>query len=393
MSDAKSRRPRSRARSSTSRDGAGARDRSSGTKPTAKSRVARRGERPKGSRVGFRAWRWLALLGVPVVPFAALLLWAHSGARPTEPDLVLRFEVDAYEDRRALAERLQRAGLVQHPQLFSWYLALNGEVEPGAHVLRPGLSAADLIGRLTRSRRRERVKLTLPEGLNLYQVAGRMQAAQVSCEQDFIDAARKKNLLDELGIQAGSVEGYLFPATYDFQVDSTPEEVIRRLVREARKRLRAVGSSSWIERRGWGELEILTLASMIEKEAQVPEERPLISSVFHNRLDSAEFEKRRFLQSDPTSAYACFAEPARVPACGGWTGKVTPALNRDPANRYSTYVTQGLPPGPIASPGEAALRAAVAPAETDYLFFVARGAGRHHFSRSYDEHKRAIDKP
>ena len=121
----------------------------------------------------------------------------------------------------------------------------------------------------------------------------------------------------------------------------------------------------------------------------MPEERALISSVFHNRLDSPDFEKRRYLQSDPTSAYACYAEPERVPACQGFSGKVTPALNRDPANRYSTYVVQGLPPGPIANPGEAAIEAAVAPAKTDYLFFVARGGGRHHFSRTYAEHQRA----
>ncbi|MCA9641413.1 MAG: endolytic transglycosylase MltG, partial [Myxococcales bacterium] len=82
-----------------------------------------------------------------------------------------------------------------------------------------------------------------------------------------------------------------------------------------------------------------------------------------------------------------------VPACAGFSGKVTPALNRDPKNRYSTYVVQGLPPGPIANPGEAALRAAVSPAKTDYLFFVARGGGRHTFTRTYAEHQRAVESP
>ncbi|MCB9606270.1 MAG: endolytic transglycosylase MltG [Polyangiaceae bacterium] len=330
----------------------------------------------------------LVLLAVPLVGF---LIWAHSGG---EASTSVRFEVDPYEDRPQLIQRLHHAGLVQSPTLFGWYLTFAGEIEPGAHLLGPGLSAAELSRRLTRSRGRNSQKLSVPEGLNLYQIAERAEAAQICAAQDFVSAARKQTLLDELGIErSSSVEGYLFPATYEFAADTRPEDVIRRLVRETRKRLRALGDSELVKRRGWGEHEILTLASMIEKEAGVPEERPLISSVFHNRLDSPEFEKRRFLQSDPTSAYACFAEPKQVPACAGFSGKVTPALNRDPKNRYSTYVVQGLPPGPIANPGEAALRAAVSPAKTDYLFFVARGGGRHTFTRTYAEHQRAVESP
>lgn len=349
-------------------------------------------KRPKrrGARAAY--WKWLALLGGGLgLPLAVFLVWAHRGGDATE---AVRFEVDPYEDRPQLIQRLHAAGLVQSPTLFGWYLALSGEIEPGAHLLGPGLSAAELSRRLTRSRGRSSRKLSIPEGLNLYQIAERAEAVQICPALDFVAAARKQALLDELGIErANSVEGYLFPATYDFPADSRPEEVIRRLVRETRKRLRALGDTEQVKRRGWGEHEILTLASMIEKEASVPDERPLISSVFHNRLDSPEFDKRRYLQSDPTSAYACYAEPDRVPACKGFDGKVTPALNRDPKNRYSTYVVQGLPPGPIANPGEAALRAAVSPAKTEYLFFVARGAGRHHFSRTYAEHQRAVESP
>ncbi|MGE0321408.1 MAG: endolytic transglycosylase MltG [Polyangiaceae bacterium] len=346
----------------------------------------------RGRRQGQRSKRWLlAAFGLLALPLVGFLIWAHSGGDATAS---VRFEVDPYEDRPHLIQRLHAAGLVQSPTLFGWYLAFAGEIEPGAHLLGPGLSPAELSRRLTRSRGRSSQKLSVPEGLNLYQIAERAEAAQICPAQDFVSTAGKQALLDELGIKrASSVEGYLFPATYEFAADTRPEDVIRRLVRETRKRLRALGDSELIKRRGWGEHEILTLASMIEKEAGVPEERPLISSVFHNRLDSTEFEKRRFLQSDPTSAYACFVEPERVPACEGFTGKVTPALNRDPKNRYSTYMTQGLPPGPIANPGEAALRAAVSPAKTDYLFFVARGGGRHTFTRTYAEHQRAVDSP
>ncbi len=370
----------------------------SGARPS-KSRPARGGTKrsakgPPKSRPKATSRRWtglFVLLGVLGLPAVAFWLWAHAGGEATA---AVRFEVDPFEQRPQLIQRLHDAGLVQSPTLFGWYLTFAGEIEPGTHLLAPGLSAAELTRRLTRSRGRSVQKLSIPEGLNLFQIADRAEAAQICAAPDFVIVARKQSLLDELGIErAKSVEGYLFPATYDFAADSRPEDVIRRLVRETRKRLRTLGDSAFVKRRGWGEHEILTLASMIEKEAGVPDERPLISSVFHNRLDSPDFEKRRFLQSDPTSAYACYAEPERVPACKGFTGKVTPALNRDPNNRYSTYVVQGLPPGPIANPGEAALKAAVSPAKTDYLFFVARGAGRHHFSRTYAEHQRAVESP
>ncbi|MCA9629552.1 MAG: endolytic transglycosylase MltG, partial [Myxococcales bacterium] len=361
-------------------------------KPKSRARRSPGGKskRPAGGRATWRRWL-VAALGASLLPLGAFVVWAHSGGDATR---AVRFEVDPYEQRAQLIQRLHAAGLVQSPTLFGWYLTFAGEVEPGPHLLGPGLSAAELGRRLTRSRGRQVQKLSIPEGLNLFQIAERAETAQICSARDFIGSARKQTLLDELGIEhAQSVEGYLFPATYDFPADSRPEDVIRRLVRETRKRLRSLGESPYVKRRGWGEHEVLTLASMIEKEAQVPEERALISSVFHNRLDSPDFEKRRYLQSDPTSAYACYAEPERVPACQGFSGKVTPALNRDPANRYSTYVVQGLPPGPIANPGEAAIEAAVAPAKTDYLFFVARGGGRHHFSRTYAEHQRAVESP
>jgi UPF0755 protein len=139
---------------------------------------------------------------------------------------------------------------------------------------------------------------------------------------------------------------------------------------------------------GFGRHEVVTLASMVEKEAAVADERSTIAGVFLNRLLDPTFQPKR-LQSDPTAAYGCLVDPA-IPACSTFRGKVTPELLRDPANGYSTYVTHGLPPGPIANPGEASLRAVLEPRSSKYLYFVAKGGGRHTFSESLDAHNAAV---
>ena len=141
---------------------------------------------------------------------------------------------------------------------------------------------------------------------------------------------------------------------------------------------------------GWTRREIIVLASMVEKEAAVDDERPIIASVFINRLRDLNF-KRKVLQCDPTAGYGCLVLRDRVPACVGYAGKVTHAVNVDPLNTYSTYVHEGLPPGPIANPGMKSLQAVLAPASTKYLYFVTRGeARRHQFSETLEEHNAAV---
>jgi UPF0755 protein len=143
------------------------------------------------------------------------------------------------------------------------------------------------------------------------------------------------------------------------------------------------------EKRRWSELEIVTLASIVEKETGDAGERPLVASVYFNRLDDADFTPRAMLQADPTAAYGCELDPR--PSCSS-NGRVTPEMLRDPENAYNTYKHPGLPPGPITNPGEAALAAVLKPAKTDYLFFVRAANGRHTFSRTLADHNRAIGK-
>lgn len=275
---------------------------------------------------------------------------------------------------------------------------------PGPHLL-PGQASPQLLRKLLcRTTDRPRVRVTIPEGFTRFAVAERFQRRGVCARDAFLHATTDERLLHSLGVEAVDVagadtaEGYLFPATYELHLDSDPRGVLRRLVTEMDRRWQRVleahpGTMARLEEElGWGRHEVLTLASMVEREARAAEERRLVASVFFNRLRDPEF-RPKLLQSDPTAVYGCLVMRERIGACAGFDGKATPAINTDPANRYSTYVHEGLPPGPIANPGAASIEAVLDPAETGYLFFVAIGDGTHHvFSEEYEGHRRAVDR-
>jgi UPF0755 protein len=270
-------------------------------------------------------------------------------------------------------------------------------LEPGPHLLEYALSPRDLVARLARLRRRPVVRVTVPEGWNSRQIARRLERAGVCPEATFLQAVSNAPLLGELRIAGPSAEGYLFPAAYALRVDSSAEHVVRTLVEQAHTRLgelmrRHAGSAERLETElGWRTQQIVTLASIIEKETAHPDERRLVAGVFLNRLRDPGFRPARMLQSDPTAAYGCIVAPRSAPSCQGYTGRITPAMLRDPANAYNTYLHPGLPPGPIGNPGESAIEAVLDPARTDALFFVAQGSqGRHRFSRTLEQHNEAV---
>jgi len=296
-----------------------------------------------------------------------------------------------------LSERLMAAGLARSGSALAWYLRLTRtHAVPGPHLLRDDLSPRELAQRLTRSPGRAFVKVTIPEGWQHRQIAERLAELEVCPAPDFGKAVFDPALLRELHLRGASSEGFLFPATYELQVDSEPATVVRLLVAEARKRLVRVAQREpgAVERLaksdGFDEHDIVTLASIVEREAADPAEHPLIASVFFNRLHDPTFRPLRSLESDPTAGYGCLVEPGLAPSCAGFRGQITPALLRDPRNRYNTYRHPGLPPGPISNPGEHALMAVLAPASTDYLYFVASGQGHHTFSKTFAEHRNAI---
>jgi len=167
------------------------------------------------------------------------------------------------------------------------------------------------------------------------------------------------------------------------------------LVAEAQKHLARLQSELGAEfaarqaEQGLSAHDVVVLASIIEKEAAKADEKPLIASVFLNRLVDPTFRPLHMLQSDPTASYGCLVQQPMPDSCT--PGRPTPAMLRDATNPYNTYRHPGLPPGPISSPGEAAIRAVLKPAATDYLYFVAQGGGRHRFSRTFSEHRGAIE--
>lgn len=339
------------------------------------------------------------ILGAFVVTLGALTLallgWGASASGAKGPPTAVDW-VTTSDPHEAVAQ-LSSAGLAPRPLLLALYLrafAAPEDFVPGPHLLQPGASAKELVQRLRRSALRSSVKLSVPEGFHHVQIAERLEAQGVVAASAFRAAVRDRALLEELGLDGESAEGWLFPATYSLPVDSDAKAVVRLMVREFRKRWARLSVSyapqlDALRQLELGERQIVILASLVEKEARLAEERPLVASVYLNRLRDPEFRPRQMLQADPTAGYGCTVEPERAPSCADYAGKITPALLRDDANRWNTYRHAGLPPGAIANPGEASLTAVITAPRTDYLFFVHTGGGRHTFSRTLDAHQAA----
>jgi UPF0755 protein len=339
----------------------------------------------------------LLVLGALVAGAAIyfLVVYPASAGPGSGRDVELTFERG--EPLASVIAKLEHENLVASPGTFAIYARLvSPKIPPGRHLVTDDAGPGELLRRLERAGGATRAKVTVPEGWSRFDIARRVQSLGVASSSAFLDATTDPELLRELALDGDSAEGFLFPATYDLSKDSDPHEIVRRMKVEFEKRFAVLeqnhrlGIAQLEGSLGWGRREIVTLASMVEKEAAVDDERPIIASVFLNRLRDASF-KRKVLQCDPTAGYGCLALKDRVPACAGYAGKITHAINMDPQNTYSTYVHEGLPPGPIANPGVKSLQAVLAPSSTKYLYFVARGEGRRHaFSETIEEHNAAV---
>ncbi len=345
---------------------------------------------------------FVALLLASFAASVSLFSWSFFGsssaddsAEKIEP---LHFSV-LDDSPSVIASRLAKIGLIESPLLMELYLRF---LTPGvqivrrAHLLRAGLSPRSLVQRLAEVGSRDTVSITFPEGWNFLQIAERLEEQEICSRIGFEAAVHERALLDELVITRESAEGFLFPATYRLQVDTDPRDVVRRLAREARRRLetliRAQAPTGDLEKLSFNEAAIFTLASIVEKETGRAEEAPRVARVFLNRLLDPQSETRGRLQSDPTAAYGCVVDALGAPSCVDFRGRVTPKMLADSSNTYNTYRHAGLPPGPIANPGERALEAVLRPTDGNWLYFVADGHGGHVFSETYPEHLRAIER-
>jgi len=311
----------------------------------------------------------LAAFLVLVLAAAAWLLFTPFG-----PESETFIEVAPGSSTARIGQQLESAGVVRSRYAFDllrW--GKRGTLRAGEYRFD---QPAPLIEVYTRIVRGDVFTwpVTIPEGASIFEIAARLEQAGFGARQDFIDASvMQSGLVADLDPGASSLEGYLFPDTYRFARKATPVQIVAVMVRRFRVVAGQLGLKENVH-------AVVTMASLIERETAVDAERPLVASVFQNRL-----AKKMPLMTDPALIYGLELQ-------GRWRGAIHQSdLSRDTA--YNTYLHTGLPPGPVANPGLRSLRAAMEPAKTDYLYFVAAGAdaqGRSRFASTLDEHQRNV---
>jgi UPF0755 protein len=300
-----------------------------------------------------------------------------------------------------IATLLHASGVIDRPRWFRLYAMQRGvttKVRSGDYVLRGDMTPREVLDALLAGVQEASVRVTIPEGLHMLEIFQIIAAAGVAPADELETLARDRAFLAGHGIDGDTADGYLFPDTYQFRVPSRPAEVLDTMIAQHRMvwdRIRRQYPREVDQTRrklGWTDRDILIMASIVEKEAAVASERPRIAQVFINRLTSPSFQPRN-LDTDPTIRYGCMVPPAKSEGCRKWdpTQRLRRAQLDDQENPYNTYQHEGLPPGPICNPGEAALTATVNPDGTNYFYFVGRNDGTHVFSRTRQEHERAVD--
>ncbi len=281
------------------------------------------------------------------------------------------------QQMKTTAESLYRSGIIAAPNYFYLYARSAGydrKIQAGEYLL-SGVMTPRQILEILAGGKVFLHKVTIPEGYDLKEIAAAFAGAGLISESRFLHAARDPQLCHGWKIEADTAEGYLFPDTYYFPKGAGSEKIITAMI----QRFRQVFTPEMAQQakaEGLSVHQAVTLASIIEKETGADNERPLVSSVFHNRL-----KRRMRLESDPTVIYGM----------EHFDGNITRRDLTTPTP-YNTYTRQGLPPGPIASPGLKSLKAAVNPAQSDYLYFVSRKDKTHQFSRTWDEHLQAVNR-
>ena len=301
---------------------------------------------------------------------AAFLLTPYDGHLP-----VAEVEIRRGDTFAAVARELGEKGVVSHPRLLTFWARLRGldtKVHRGLYRFEGPVSPRSVLDGLVRGRTVFH-KVTVPEGFTVRQIGGLLERQGLVTPERFAAAVSDPAILSRLG--ADSMEGYLFPTTYHFRALATEEEIARTMFTEFKDTFTPEMEARAREL-GMTRHQLVTLASIIEKEGGPGTEMPLVSAVFHNRL-----KRGMRLQSDPTVIYGL----------ADFNGDLTREHLRTPG-LYNTYTIKGLPPGPIANPGLVALKAALYPAEVEYLYFVSTNDGRHHFSESLREHNAAVRK-
>jgi len=308
-----------------------------------------------------RHWGALAALAV-----GAMACDGSGNARVTVP---------SGASMRLAADSLEAAGVIGSAKLFSVYAKVTGRdrnIKAGTYILDRGASWNAIVNALVAGKGIV-LTLTIPEGWDLKTIIPTISRVMKVPAAALNSASRDAALIRQLKVPVPTLEGYLFPETYLLPESSTALPIVRRLVAEFERRWKPEWNGQ-LEKLGMSRHQVITLASIIEKEARVATERPTISAVYHNRLKIG-----MMLQADPTVLYALGRHENRV-------------LYRhlEVQSPYNTYRNVGLPPGPIASPGSASIEAALFPADVPFLYFVAHPDGHHEFTSTVREHNEMV---
>ncbi len=359
--------------------------------PKKKKRKKNRG-RPKTWVISL--WVVLSLLSIMALGAGIALYYVWSNLQPMPAGETKQVTISRGMSANSVASTLEENGIIKNSFVFGYYLQLKDEgskFQAGLYEMNPGMDNAAIIAKLNAGDTiaEETIRFTIPEGFTVLQIADKLAADGLVNKEKFLELAENGRswgtaeaaltIPDDDKLHK-RLEGYMFPETYEMKKGSTEEQIIARMLQETDRKLATLpeGWQDAMEESGKTLHEIMTIASLIEREVVVDEERALVSSVIYNRLA----EPMR-LQIDAAVQYALDEPKERL---------LTKDLEID--SPYNTYKNDGLPPGPIASPSLASIEAALFPAESDYLFYVTKkdGSQTHLFAKTYNEHLRNIDK-
>ena len=319
------------------------------------------------------------VLGVSMFLAALVIIAANEVFAFVKPDRTAVIELEENVTTEEVADILKEAGIIEYPSLFRLYCTVSGATfKSGKYEINANLDYSAIARTLRRtSTDKETVRVTIPEGYTAAQIVDTLVENGVASEEDLYDAIENYDFdydfLDGIGDSKIRLEGYLFPDTYEFYVnDSAPNVIAKFLTNFENKFTEKLHERA--EELGLTVNEVVTIASMVEREARRDDERAVVASVIYNRLANPDTFPR--LQIDATVQYL--------------VGRAPTADDLSIDDPYNTYLYDGLPPGPIANPGIASLEAVLYPAETSYYYYVARSDGSHIFSETLEEHNAAI---
>ena len=318
------------------------------------------------------------LAGGGAAAYVGLNVQSFLDTSPTSEGDVVVVEIPQGSSGRAVADLLFAQGVVtdaDHFYMLLRYREAGPGIRAGEFEFRTDWTPDEVIDALHNAPERT-YPLGLPEGLRFLEIAQRVEAAGMGWSGDrFLQLVQDPDVRKRAGVEAENLEGYLFPETYRFSRHATEEDVVEAMLTQFEAHF-GPAEQARADELGLSRHEIITLASLVERETAVPDERPLVAAVFHNRLRIG-----MKMECDPTIIYGI----------ENYDGIIHKSDIRNP-HLWNTYVHPGLPKGPIANPGAGAIQAALYPADSKYLYFVSRNDGSHHFSTNYAEHARMVNR-